>query len=584
MKNWVRAGILLCLFLSVETICFADNPYLKFHIPKKTLEIANDTPNVKPTAVEPTSPVVRVGIGTEGFKSYTRTSVSIYGTSEIILCDNDTAVKTFPAGVNVNIKLNSQGSFDITTDNGEKIASVNGVVRFVCPQGLLGVRWLKRAGVNALYHGALEIVKANETSFNLVNIIEVEQYLRGVVPNEMPVSFGLEALKAQSVAARNYVLSPRTKASPNYDVVDSVASQVYYGAGTEKKLSDTAVKETEGIVAIYDWDLILAQYSSTAGGYTESYSNSFSDPYSKAFPSKEKPYLIARPDIIGQEPLNTDEAALTYYKSKPDSYDIRSPYFRWEREWSSDELKNILESNLPAQSATGFVKPAFNKGDKLGTLQDIRVHRRGNSGKIVELEIYTDKGNYKVYKELVIRRLFTKSGKAMPSANMAFELTKDADGNLSDIKVYGGGYGHGVGMSQFGAGFMGKELNIPYYKILQHYYSGITLGTKPFTIVSETGKNSYTQRFFNTNNYAKIKLDNKNGISELFVYINGYGKTVTLPLSILGDKRFVEIDISKDLKDGENEITFVLQENDFNKKSLKGYVELVEKDDNDGLW
>ncbi|MBQ2612051.1 SpoIID/LytB domain-containing protein, partial [bacterium] len=247
MKNWVRAGILLCLFLSVETICFADNPYLKFHIPKKTLEIANDTPNVKPTAVEPTSPVVRVGIGTEGFKSYTRTSVSIYGTSEIILCDNDTAVKTFPAGVNLNIKLNSQGSFDITTDSGEKISSINGVVRFVCPQGLLGVRWLKRAGVNALYHGALEIVKANETSFNLVNIIEVEQYLRGVVPNEMPVSFGLEALKAQSVAARNYVLSPRTKASPNYDVVDSVASQVYYGAGTEKKLSDTAVKETEGI-------------------------------------------------------------------------------------------------------------------------------------------------------------------------------------------------------------------------------------------------------------------------------------------------------------------------------------------------
>ena len=101
-------------------------------------------------------------------------------------------------------------------------------------------------------------------------MIEVEEYLKGVVPNEMPVSFGLEALKAQSVAARNYVLSPRTKASTNYDVVDSVASQVYFGANTERPLSNQAVGETEGIVALYNWDLIVAQYSSTAGGYTES--------------------------------------------------------------------------------------------------------------------------------------------------------------------------------------------------------------------------------------------------------------------------------------------------------------------------
>lgn len=114
-------------------------------------------------------------------------------------------------------------------------------------------------------------------------MIEVEEYLKGVVPNEMPVSFGLEALKAQSVAARNYVLSPRTKASSNYDVVDSVASQVYFGANTERPLSNQAVTETEGIVALHNWDMIVAQYSSTAGGYTESYSNAFSDPKPKLF-------------------------------------------------------------------------------------------------------------------------------------------------------------------------------------------------------------------------------------------------------------------------------------------------------------
>ena len=154
---------------------------------------------------------------------------------------------------------------------------VDGPVQITSNFGLLGVSGLKRAGKQALYHGAFELTPNSNGTFNLVNMIEVEDYLKGVVPNEMPVHFGLEALKAQTVAARNYALSPRVKSSPNYDLVDSVASQVYFGANTEKPLSNQAVEETEGIVAIYDWDLILAQYSSTAGGYTESFSNAFSD-------------------------------------------------------------------------------------------------------------------------------------------------------------------------------------------------------------------------------------------------------------------------------------------------------------------
>ncbi len=103
----------------------------------------------------------------------------------------------------------------------------------------------------------------------------------------MPVRFGLEALKAQAVAARNYVLMPRTRTA-QFDVDDSVASQVYYGAGTESSLGNQAVNETQGLLALFDWDLIQAQYSSTAGGYTEDYENAFSDPKTKDFPSKPK--------------------------------------------------------------------------------------------------------------------------------------------------------------------------------------------------------------------------------------------------------------------------------------------------------
>src|SRR5574344_51090 len=286
MNIKAKLGIILCMFASLQTFCVAQNPYVLFRIPRKTLDIAKQAPEVvTQTTSEPTSEVVRVGIGTVGFKTYLYNNVGIYGTSEIVLCDNNTAIKTFPANTNINVKLNSAKTFDITLDDGTKVTTLNGPVRFTCPTGLLGVKGLKRAGNNALYHGAVEIKKVGGY-FNLINIIEVEDYLKGVVPNEMPVTFGLNALKAQSVAARNYVLSPRTKASNNYDVVDSVASQVYYGEKKKKPVSNNAVKETEGICAIYDWNLILAQYSSTAGGYTESYSQSFSDPITKAFPSK----------------------------------------------------------------------------------------------------------------------------------------------------------------------------------------------------------------------------------------------------------------------------------------------------------
>lgn len=203
----------------------------------------------------------------------------------------------------------------------------------------------------------------------------------------MPVRFGLEALKAQSVAARNYVLSPRVKANPNYDVVDSVASQVYFGANTEKDLSNQAVKETTGIVALYGWDLILAQYSSTAGGYTECFSNAFSDPVTKKFPSESKPYLTAKPDYDTTEPLDNEKSAAKFYKSKPASYDVKSPYFRWEREWNGQEIQDAVQANIAAQSATGFIKPSVAKGETIGIIKEIKVRKRGDSGKIIELEI-----------------------------------------------------------------------------------------------------------------------------------------------------------------------------------------------------
>lgn len=573
--------IYLITFLSFITITTPTMAQVVPQVPQATLQAAREAAAQN----MPSSEVVRVGIGNQNFGTYQYKEITIFGTGDTQIYDNRMLIGNYPSNQDIKISY-TNGMFSIYTPGNMFPDKLKGPVEITSNYGLLGVTGLKRAGKQALYHGAFELTPNSNGTFNLVNMIEVEDYLKGVVPNEMPVSFGLEALKAQSVAARNYVLSPRTKSSKNYDVVDSVASQVYFGANTEKALSNQAVKETEGIVAIYDWDLILAQYSSTAGGYTESYSNAFSDPKTKAFPSSEKPYLKARADIIGQTPLNSEKAASEYYKSKPDAYDIRSPYFRWEREWDAQELKKALETTLISQSTTGFVHPAFKKGDKLDDLVELKVIRRGDSGKIIEMEVVTRSQKYKIYKELVVRRLLTKDGKALPSANVVFDNIQDENGNLISVHAYGGGFGHGVGMSQYGAGFMGSEMHLPYEKILQHYYTGITLSTKPIIISTEIGQQSATQNFYSKNKKAKIIVDNKFGVNTLSVDINGVHLNFELPKEMLMYKRYSEIDISKYLKQGRNTITFTSPEffESSERKGLRLYIEIVGKSDSDYIW
>ena len=232
-----------------------------------------------------------VAISNNSFKSVVYNQISIIATEGYTAYDKQTKrpiVKFSPTDT-LKIGIGSNGF--VLSVNNKVLAKNTGTIVLDCPIGLLGVENLKRNGKQSFYHGVLEITPKNSASFYVVNVVELQNYLKGVVPNEMPVRFGIEALKAQAIAARNYVLMPRTRSSREFDVDDSVSSQVYFGAGTESELSNKAVNETEGLVALYGWDLILAQYSSTAGGYTENYSNAFSDPKTKEFPAKTKPYL-----------------------------------------------------------------------------------------------------------------------------------------------------------------------------------------------------------------------------------------------------------------------------------------------------
>lgn len=569
-----KISTILTASLLVGVLGLSANAY---QIPEKTLQIARER---MVQAVEhrgPSSEVIRVGIGNQAFNSYNYKETTVYGTDSVGIYDGNKFITTVGANSLINVKLTSRGMFEIYSGS-KLLEEVSGPVHFVCDNGLLGVGNLKRAGKPALYHGAFEIVKsATNGFFNLVNMVEVEEYLKGVVPNEMPVRFGLEALKAQSVTARNYVLSPRVKASPNYDVVDSVASQVYYGANTEKEIATQAVKETEGLVALYGWDLILAQYSSTAGGYTEDFAYVFSDPKTKAFPSIVKPYLVAKPDIPDQPSLENEEDALKFYSTVPDSFDLKSPYYRWTRVWTADELRANLETTLPAQSLTSFVTPEFAKGEKLGEIENIVVKRRGKSGKIIELVVQTNKKNYHLFKELVIRRSFIKDGKALPSANVVFVPTYDDNGKLVSIKAYGGGYGHGVGMSQFGAGFMAQELKKSYKDILFHYYTGIVLATKP--IILSKDNNFVAQSFYADKDKVFLVVDNREKVANIILNINGKDRIFPLQSHIIGES-INRIDITKHIKEGHNKVIYIYSDEDSREKGkeLRLYIEVANSD------
>ncbi len=418
---------------------------------------------------------VRIGISDTAFKTYIFDNIEFNNAHMLHVLDAETGYRTPIDEFNRNIRVSIENNlFRIYVDGELKAKNLSGPILVYSRENFVEIKGLKRKGRQAAYRGYIELIKSSkdESKFSVVNVISLRDYLRGVVPNEMPVRFGLEALKAQTVAARNYAIAPRIKAYQEFDLCDSVACQVYFGANTEDELSDRAIAETDSIIAVDKADKpILALYSSTAGGYTESYSLAFSDPETRQFPANEVEYLVAVPDNENFQALNTDKKAEEFYMSRPDSFDDLSPYFRWDKEWTKPELESILNKTMPAQAATGFIYPMFYKGDNIGNIISIRALERGSSGKIVKLELKTDKNTYIIQKELVIRRCFQKNGISLPSANFVISYINSQN---PVFKFSGGGFGHGVGLSQWGAGKM-SAMGYTFDEILKHYYKGITL-------------------------------------------------------------------------------------------------------------
>lgn len=374
--------------------------------------------------------------------------------------------------------------------------------------GKIQVLSLRRSQGAPAYRGRMEIVQTDD-GLILLNEVLLEEYLYSVVPSEMPSSYPIESLKAQAVCARTY--GYRYLEHPGYEklgahVDDSVSYQVYNNIA-ENIQSTKAVKETTGTILLYEEEPVSAYYYSTSCGFGTDAGVWNEDQKDKM------PYLspvhIAGPgkDEAGETLLAADlsgEENFRAYISEVDenAYEKEEPWFRWTYQVRELDAKLLLDrlreryevGNGKVLVYTGEENPdedaehyESQRPEAFKKVYDIRCLKRKDGGVMDELLIETDTGTFKILSEYNIRYILNQGGAVvrqdgsvqegfslLPSAYMIIDIEKTGK-DMIGYTIIGGGYGHGVGMSQNGARAMGirgmncKEILSFYFKDCRLY-------------------------------------------------------------------------------------------------------------------
>lgn len=287
--------------------------------------------------------------------------------------------------------------------------------------------------------------------------IPFEDYLKGVVPNEMPASWHVEALKAQAVAARTYSVNSIGKVVP-----DTTAFQVYGGYNWYTN-STKAVDATKGKVLKYNNQLISATYYSSNGGYTEA---------SEEVWSSALPYLVAKADT--KDPKNAWTLKLSKTQLSK-SLDTTKPASWWSQtEANANQLKGLKNWILKNKETSA-------SDIKIATISDISFSgkTKGQRGKTASVKISyhlkNKTGSYSVNKSTTLSFKMTELRSILGATNLKSTYAS-VKNNTSDFTISGKGYGHGVGMSQYGAKVR-AESGSSYSSILSFYYPGTKLTT-----------------------------------------------------------------------------------------------------------
>jgi len=331
-----------------------------------------------------------------------------------------------------------------------------------------------------LYAGKLRLQPNAYGNYTLVNQVPLETYLRGVVPHEIDPGAPYAANEAQAVIARTYALrNLRRFAADNYQLCADQQCQVYKGlTGTDKE-ADQAIAATRGQVLTYQNKLVDALYSSTTGGVTA--------PFEDVWNGSDRPYLRAIVDSsanlwnLSQRNLADEGNFRQFISLKQGFHETGWNSFRWRKESTLTEI---------TQSLNRYLKRTRSSFPQFQSIQQIRILERSPAGRILKLAVQTNKGVFELYKD-DIRSAFM----APRSTLFYLEPVYTPDKALKGYAFVGGGFGHGVGLSQTGAYNLAKQ-GWTGEKILSFYYPGTQIQPIKESLVLEQDKSApdITQR------------------------------------------------------------------------------------------
>lgn len=324
---------------------------------------------------------------------------------------------------------------------------------------------LSRENNNPIYPGDLYIYKTND-GLVVVNELNIEDYVERVVSSEIGEKYPLEAMKAQAVCARTYILKridDEKYLEFDGDADDSVAYQVYNRINPGKK-SKKAAKETKGQILTHGDELVNTYFFSTSCGYTTDY----------RIWGKEKMKYLQSIFVGNESNINIEDnnEFWKFIKGKPEAYEKKCPFYRWSVVMSLGQIKYSIENNL---------------NYNIGEIEKIEINKRNSGGIVASLTIYGSEKQVSITNQNNIRKALSpyyvdvnlgdgskrRGMQILPSAFIALQGQYEK-GKLCGYKIYGGGYGHGSGMSQNGARLMAEQ-GKKYQEILNFFYKNTAI-------------------------------------------------------------------------------------------------------------
>lgn len=295
------------------------------------------------------------------------------------------------------------------------------------------------------YRGVLEL--SGDAGLTVVNELSLEDYVRGVVPIEIPASFQPEAQKALVVAIRTYALknSSRHKSS-GFSLCDGTDCQGFSGAAKEAPWADKLVEATRGQIAVYKGEPICATYSTDCGGATQSGEDS-------GLSKSAFPYL--RSVIDNPQPAADDGATENRASDqKSEDYCARDPYHSWSKTYTLDDLSRAFSKS---------------QSSKIGKFESMEFIDYDSSGRVKTVLVKGDTGEVRIngnrFRGIV-------GMDAIKSTRMTLSVSPDG----GTYTIAGKGYGHGLGLCAFGAnGYAKAHPEATYIDILKRYYAGIEI-------------------------------------------------------------------------------------------------------------